>query len=247
MSNKALTGIPVFYINVDGSHDRNLSMLRQFKRYKINNYYRVSASTPDDILISYRNTSMLELACLKSHILAIKMFIDKTSAKYALICEDDADISNIEKVKDSILSALDKNNVQCLQASVSLREENSINIAPHKKDFFEFGAIAYFIERSYAQNLLDTFIQNETFSLDKFSQSSVADPRGGTVFVRPVADHVIYDSNTITLPIFSILPMVSEIGHDQQEDFVQVSSSIEKHSLAWGEVDTINIDYIWDI
>lgn len=247
MSNKALAGIPVFYINVDGSHNRNLSMLRQFKRYKIDNYYRVSASKPENISISYKDTSKLELACFESHILAIKAFIEKTSARYALICEDDVDMSQVEKIDGHILDALEINNVQCLQACISLRKEDSLIIKPHRKNFFEFGAIAYFVERSYAQRLLSTFIKDERLSVDNFAQSTILDPRGGVTYLRPVADHAIYDSKTITIPIFSIVPMTSEIDHNQEEDISQLFGSIEKHAEAWSKIDSISLNYEWQV
>jgi GR25 family glycosyltransferase involved in LPS biosynthesis len=67
-----------YYINLDNRTDRNTHMIRQFDTFNIKNYTRISAT----------KESFGAIGCTKSHIIALKKFID-SGDDICFILEDD--------------------------------------------------------------------------------------------------------------------------------------------------------------
>lgn len=111
-----LSHIPIYYINMDKSIDRNISMLKEFQRYGITNFHRVRAIDSKKLLKgkeelvftdSSKNTTMNELATTLSHMKAINSaFLDGN--KYAVIIEDDMTFALVPFWKESLIEIIDK-------------------------------------------------------------------------------------------------------------------------------------------
>ena len=93
-----------YLINTDKCIDRREYMEKQFKDYNIENF-RISAETPETIkdftIMRHRDSDFIkpvEIACLLSHLKAIKKGYDEGD-KYFCVCEDDFILCNIDENK----------------------------------------------------------------------------------------------------------------------------------------------------
>ena len=91
---------PVYCINLDGQPERWHYMEDQFRYWDLKNYERISAydgredDLSDIIKGKYPDTmSSGEIGCVTSHLKAIKHFLDTSDAPYAVMMEDDCDLS----------------------------------------------------------------------------------------------------------------------------------------------------------
>ena len=94
---------PIFYINIDAQTDRAQYMEEQFKYWEIENYTRISAydGREDDLsdILKGRYPDMMssgEVGCVTSHLKAIKHWMETSDSPYAIIMEDDCDISIVK-------------------------------------------------------------------------------------------------------------------------------------------------------
>ena len=94
---------PVYCINLDGEPERWFYMETQFKYWEIENYTRISAydGREDDLsdIIKGRypeDMSSAEIGCTTSHLKAIKHWLDTSDSPYAIIMEDDVDLSPVK-------------------------------------------------------------------------------------------------------------------------------------------------------
>ena len=104
--NKALFKLknigPIYYLNIDGQPERREYMENQFKHWGVENYTRISAydGRDDDLsdIIKGRYPEDMtsgEIGCTTSHLKAIKHWLDTSDSPYAIIMEDDCDISTV--------------------------------------------------------------------------------------------------------------------------------------------------------
>ena len=110
---------PLYYINLKDRKDRDDLFISQMKDLDIKNYKRINASTIEDVsykiiqdFMSYGCTPS-EAATTVSHLIAIKYFLENSNSEYAVICEDDADLSNSNNLTFAIFDLFKySNNVQ---------------------------------------------------------------------------------------------------------------------------------------
>lgn len=235
-----LSNVPVFYINLDKHHDRRLYMENHLRENNIEKYFRVQGIVGSDVG-NHTNLSSSEFGCTLSHIKALKCFLE-TDYEFALICEDDVDLSNIKKINFNFYTTLSIYNPKeyCLQLAVLTREENQINFLIHDRDFYDFSTAAYIVNRKYAEKIVLQYGNDNTFS--SFIFRSVVDPRGGVIESRPVADELIYNScRTRSLPIFTLKDTEPTINVSS-ENIRQLKESIYKHQSYWKGFKNIPIE-----
>jgi GR25 family glycosyltransferase involved in LPS biosynthesis len=100
--------IPLYYINLDSSVDRNKYMIEKYSN-KFKNMQRVQAVDGSKITnIKNCDSSPYELACYKSHMKAIKRAYDEENRDYALIAEDDLYLNEdyVQKYYKSLIAML---------------------------------------------------------------------------------------------------------------------------------------------
>jgi len=91
--------IPIYYINLNRSTDRNTMLLNTFKEYGITNYKRVEAidGTLENFKDKYTSEcSNKEIACSLSHIKAIENAYND-NCNYAIIMEDDCNFEYLDQ------------------------------------------------------------------------------------------------------------------------------------------------------
>ncbi len=98
-----LKGLPkIYWLNLDADTHRRDYMESQFRYWEIENHTRISGfDGREDDVSSYLkgripdNVSQAELGCCMSHLKAIKHWLDTSDSPYAVMMEDDCDLSNV--------------------------------------------------------------------------------------------------------------------------------------------------------
>ena len=91
---------PIYCINLDGQPERWHYMEDQFRYWELTDYERISAydGREDDLsdIIKGKYPEAMtsgEIGCVTSHLNAMKHFLDNSDAPYAIMIEDDCDLS----------------------------------------------------------------------------------------------------------------------------------------------------------
>ena len=88
----------IYWINLEKSKTRKVSMLEQLKAFKY--HKRVEGVVDPEYSFDVKLSSKSEAACLNSHIKAMKQSLDDDMYDFAIICEDDINpIDSTEKLK----------------------------------------------------------------------------------------------------------------------------------------------------
>ena len=175
--------IPIYYINLDRASERKDKLVNLFELSGIINYKRVKAIDGNELdLTQYNskytftklNLSVYEIACLESHINAIKMaLID--NCDFALIMEDDVNFDYIQ-YKTLTLSELIENlneiepDWDIIQCAQTTNRKNFAKLSKiTDKEFvcgWESGAMAYIINKKAMNKIIENFtnIQELTVS-----------------------------------------------------------------------------------
>lgn len=224
-----------YWINIDNCIDRKEYMEKQFNEKNIENF-RISAETPETIkdkkFIRHpgsQNTLPVEIACLLSHLKAIKKGYDDGD-KYFCVCEDDFVLCNIDdsKLINHINNVQVKNNanIEVMQLYVSsdhyiydLYRDHFINndIIIKRTESYP-GAVYYLVSREGARKILDKYIlsdNNYDLSFEAWT----------------VSDHLIYlaaDSYVLTYPIIitnikygSIIHPAHLVSHERGNNVIK--------------------------
>lgn len=241
---------PIYYINLENRKDRDMLIKDHFLINGITNFYRVNAYRPEDLptdtLVHGKKLGCTELetATSFSHILAILNFLTNSKSEYAIFCEDDADISNIQKIKFTISDLFSLfDDADCFQLGVSTRIELFIKFKIHPRPTWSFNASTYVLKRSYAKQILDRYLIENTFCLDGFEQKDIFEYRQvGMVKSVPVSENIVYGiGKTYTCPIFTFHLSESSI-QTKDEHYYQNVKSRKDFLQHWSRFDTIKID-----
>lgn len=202
---------PIYYINLQSRVDRNKYIIDHFTKNNIKNYYRVDANTPDSLLkktievAKNLGATKYEIASSSSHIKAVKSFVENSDKEYGVFCEDDVDISNINKVNFSIddLFLNFKLKVECFQLGVSTREDVSSNFKMRLRGPWDFNCSLYVMNRDYAKKILNNYTINNEYIFDNFIKKEILDYRSNSIITStPVPEYIIYGlTDAITCPI----------------------------------------------
>lgn len=193
-----LSGFPsVYYVSLEECKDRRDDLENQFEKYNIKPNAIISKrySESNDIVTGkYVNTlNDGTKGCCVSHLKAIKRWYEETNEDYGFFCEDDLSLETVEhwdftwkEFVDSIPSE-----IECVQLFSIRKEYDTFEMRPRHWD--DWGATAYIIKRRYAEKIINTFIQGETFNLEIPNND-----------VMPLIETILFSSvgESYTFPIF---------------------------------------------
>lgn len=164
MNNKLeiIEDIPIFYINLNRSPERNNNMINQLEGL---NYTRVEAIdnkdlNMDTLKMEYtinEKMTINEVACILSHIKAINL-INELNLDYAIIMEDDCNFSYLQykkiPIKQLITEKPDLHIIQlaCITTKSEFRKISKSNDLLIK--MYTSGAMCYFINKKGIDNVL---------------------------------------------------------------------------------------------
>ena len=238
---------PLFYINLENRKDRLSYLEGMFTQLGIKNTARIEAKTPNDIkhITNFYGCSPVEIACTYSHLYAIKKFLDTSDKDFAIICEDDVDLSNLNKIDFTVSKMSKKLNSQygIFQLSMATREDLEINFKFHETSSWNFGTMVYVITRDYAEYLVKKYLKDDSLDLSAFIPQTIKDYRNNTFFkTSPTAEAILFETGkAVSMPLFSYMVTESSIQLSN-ESYRQAEKSSKDILNYWKGEEAIGID-----
>jgi hypothetical protein len=203
---------PVYVINLSFKKDRHRYIEKHFKKYKIKNYEFIDAVDgtknnkeileflhPKSKIDNLRNT---EIAVILSHLKTIRYWVETSSSEYAIICEDDVDLSTSNFWSFTWKEFI--NNINFKFDIIQMSITNPVEIPIHKRyKYKEYSAGCYLIKRSYAKKLINKYFVDDKYKIVGARKDIVA-------------DEIIYESNSsYSVGLFSYKNKESSINPDK--------------------------------
>jgi len=222
--NKALFKLknigPIYYLNIDGQPERREYMENQFKHWGVENYTRISAydGRDDDLsdIIKGRYPEDMtsgEIGCTTSHLKAIKHWLDTSDSPYAIIMEDDCDISTVFHWGFTWKDFYAKIPYDWDVVQLAIICTGALHVRIHKRFVNDFSTACYMITRHHAEKLIKYHVRGEKYKIDN------------GVKPRAVADDLIYNSgNTYSVPIFLYKLALGSSIHPEHVDMIHKAS-----------------------
>lgn len=177
---------PVYYINLKDNINRKESIESQFKEYGIQ-FTRIEAfDGRESDLSEYISgpypgygIKTTEVGCTCSHLFALKYWLETNDSDYAIICEDDLDLSLSEywnfTWQDFINNLPDR--WDCIQLTTThLYPEKTFIVPLHERqNHIDWSTCCYMIKRNYAKKLIEAYCKDDKFALSSFLGEPVAD------------------------------------------------------------------------
>lgn len=212
-----LKGIgPIYYINLDDQVDRKDYMESQFKYWGVENYERISAydgrddDLSDIIKGKYPDTMTSgEVGCVTSHLKAISHWFENSDSPYAVIMEDDCDISLVNNWPFTWKGLMSRVPYDWDVFQLAIINPQQMHLNMHIRFVNDFSTACYVITRHHAEKLIKFHVRGNKYKLDN------------GVAPRAVADDLIYNSGkTYAMPVFSYqLKLGSSIHPDHVDQF----------------------------
>lgn len=196
-----LEGLPkIYYINLVEATERNQHMLNMFDKYNITNFERYEATR--HAKSGHKRLSAAEFGCMISHIEVCKL-IAAGDDEYAIVFEDDIDLSGIDKWQftwNDFISKMPRFDI----LQIHRHQVKGFDRFKLKKwEVFDHSTAGYVITKSYARGIVSLYERNKS-SLSGFKSLSKA--------VGPVADFsMFYHGNAYSSCILNVVDLPSQI------------------------------------
>ena len=221
--NKALyklEGFPnVLWINLDRVPERKKYMEEQFSYWGIDKHHRISGVDGDEYEEYLKgsvphNMNKGEIACVMSHLNALKYFVEETDLDEIMIMEDDVDLSTVKywpftwkEVRKRVPI-----NFDCLQLTII--NPNGITLKLHHRFINDFSAACYLITRHHATKLLRLHQRGSQWKLDQ------------NIRPRAVSEDLILDSGkSYSTPLFNYRLDMGSAIHEEHIDIFHKGSN----------------------
>jgi GR25 family glycosyltransferase involved in LPS biosynthesis len=206
---------PIYYLNLDDQPERREYMENQFEYWELDNYTRISAydGREDDLsdIIKGKYPDMMssgEVGCVTSHLKAIKHWMDTSNSPYAIIMEDDCDISVAKYWDFTWQDFIARAPYAWDVIQLAIICTGDIVVPIHTRFVNDFSTACYVITRHHAEKLIKYHVRGNKYKLDN------------GVKPRPVADDLIYNSGvTYATPM---LLYKTELGSTIHPDHVDI-------------------------
>ena len=206
---------PVYYLNLDAQPERMQYMEEQFKYWEIENYTRISAydGREDDLSDIVKGKypdamSSGEIGCTTSHLKAIKYWMETSDSPYAIIMEDDCDLSVAKYWNFAWQDFIARVPYAWDVIQLAIICTGDIHVPIHNRFVNDFSTACYVITRHHAEKLLRNHIRGDKYKLDN------------GVKPRAVADDLVYNSGcTYASPL---LLYKTELGSSIHPDHVDI-------------------------
>jgi len=216
---------PIYCINLDDEVDRWSWMEQQFKYWQIENYERVSAydGRDDDLGSILRGTypdimSSGEIGCTTSHLKTLKHYLETSDSPYAIIMEDDCDLSVAKYWNFTWSEFLAYFPYDWDVVQMAIICTGDLHIKLHKRFVNDFSTACYVISRHHAEKLVRLHCRDGKYKIDQ------------GVKPRAVADDLVYNSgNTYAIPLLMYKVEFPSAIHQDHVDFFHQNN----HEAIW--------------
>jgi len=205
----------IYYINLDTATERNEHMLGMFEEYGITNFERYEAKRIPQSPRSDLTSS--QYGCFISHLEVIRR-IAKGSDEFAIVMEDDTDISSVDQwdfTWNQFLERMPKFNLlQLVRCQIDPQTDVKFKVL----DRNDHSAGAYLITRDFAIQITKLY-NRDTKTLSAFKKARRT--------MGPVADDALFRyAHTYSVCIFSMKWLGTQISIDGEiekccTDYVQ--------------------------
>lgn len=211
---------PIYYLNLDGQPERKEYMESQFKYWELEDYTRISAydGREDDLsdIIKGCYPEMMtsgEVGCVTSHLKAIKHWLETSNSPYAIIMEDDCDLSVVKYWNFTWQDFISRVPYAWDVIQLAIICTGDIVVPVHNRFVNDFSTACYVITRHHAEKLMRLHVRGDKYRLDN------------GVKPRAVADDLIYNSGvTYATPLLLYkIELGSTIHKDHLELFHKAS------------------------
>jgi len=205
---------PIYYLNLDDQPERRQYIEEQFKYWEIENYTRISAydGREDDLsdILKGKYPDMMssgEVGCVTSHLKAIKTWMETSDSPYAIIMEDDCDLSVVKYWNFTWQDFIARAPYAWDVIQLAIICTGNIVVPIHNRFVNDFSTACYVITRHHAEKLIKNHIRDNKYKLDN------------GVKPRAVADDLIYNSGcTYATPM---LLYKTELGSSIHENHIE--------------------------
>ena len=186
----------VNYVSLEESTDRQTTLVNQFYEHGITNINSVIskrfAESNDVVTGKYAYTlNDGTKGCVVSHLKAIKNWYENTDEGYGFFCEDDLSLETVQYWNFTWEEFIEKipEDSGCVQLLTIRGDFETFELRERQWD--DWAATAYIITRDYAEMLIDTYIQNDTYHLEVPNSE-----------VMPLIENLLFVDKTYTAPLF---------------------------------------------
>jgi len=206
MQTNKLKNFPsVYYISLEESKDRHENIVKQFSEYGIiptvilsKRFSECNDEVTGKFLYQLNGGT---IGTIVSHLKAIRKWYEETNEDYAFFCEDDLSLETVkywdftwEEFIESI-----PDDAMCVQLHVIREEYETFDL--RKREWNDWAATAFILNREYAKILIDTYCVGE----NKFNLE-LPSPRDN---IMPLGENILYA--TVENVAYSIPLFVEEI------------------------------------
>ena len=214
-----LAGLPkVLWINLDRFPERKKYMEEQFDYWEVKDHHRITAVDGAEYESYLKGTvppSMNdgELACVMSHLSAIKYFVEETDLNEIMIMEDDVDLSVARHWGFTYKEMRSKVPINFDALQLTIINPNGITLKLHHRFINDFSAACYVITRHHATKLLKLHQRGSQWKIDQ------------NIRPRAVSEDLILDSGKgYSTPLFNYRLDMGSAIHEEHIDIFHKGS-----------------------
>jgi len=216
-----LAGFPnVLWINLDRFPDRKKYMEDQFSYWGITDHHRIPGiDGKEDDPTSYLKGSVPpsmnsgEIACVISHLSAIRYFVEETDLDEVVIMEDDVDLTPAKSWGFTWKQVRKRLPINFDTCQFTIINPNGITLKLHHRFVNDFSAACYIITRHHATKLLRLHNRGSAWKIDQ------------NIRPRAVSEDLILDSGKgYATPLFNYRLDMGSAIHEEHIDIFHKDS-----------------------
>lgn len=215
----------VLWINLDRYQNRKEYMEGQLAYWGIEDHVRiVGIDGKEDDPTSYlkgtipHNMNNGEIACVLTHLNAIKYFVEETDLDEVIIMEDDVDLSPIKHWNFTWKDVRSRIPINMDTCQFTIINPNGITLKIHHRFINDFSAACYLITRHHATKILKLHQRGSQWKIDQ------------NIRPRAVSEDLILDSGKgYATPLLNYR---LDLGSAIHEEHIDIFHKDSRHALA---------------
>ncbi len=213
------------WINLDRYPERKKYMEDQFSYWEIEDHHRiVGIDGKEDDPTSYlkgtipHNMNQGEIACVLSHLNAIKYFLYETDLPEIMIMEDDLDLSTAKYWNFTWKEVRKRLPINFDTCQFTIINPNGITLKLHHRFINDFSAACYLITRHHAEKIFKLHNRGSCWKIDQ------------NIKPRAVSEDLILDSGKgYSTPLFNYR---LDLGSAIHEEHIDIFHKDSRNALA---------------